>query len=106
MSTYVYVSTCMHCGTRFTYIYTYTPLQTGENSGRMVHGLVSDGPSLDISFSLRVEPDLSYTLYFRGTVVDSHKCAILANVPSCITSGKIMYMFISERHNIITVIED
>ena len=49
----------------------------------------SESPNLYISFSVRVEPDLRYTVSFCGTVVDLQRCTVLSNIPSCITSGKI-----------------
>ena len=64
-----------------------------QNGALMLYQVSSDGPSLDISLSLRVEPDLSYTLSCHGNVVDSQKCGILSNIPSCVTSGKIMYRY-------------
>ena len=64
------------------YVYTITDWREQWQNGELTLYQVSpDGPSVEITFTLRVQPNLSYSLYFRGTVVDSHKCGVLANSP-------------------------
>ena len=49
--------------------------------------LSSSGSSLDVSFTVSVRADLSFTVSFYGTFVDLQRCALLADLPYCITNS-------------------
>ena len=56
-----------------------------------MYKLLSRGSTLEISFSVCVKEDMTYTISFKGKVIDMHKCAQL---PSCVDSCKCINIYV------------